>query len=94
MLQPPRSLDSLERQSQQIEQSMAMERPYKSKPFKGHGVSGMGYVYQPEDLGRKGGEAANIPIVNVPAPVLMTSDCAYLAGPGTRVKGEKDYSAR
>lgn len=54
----------------------------------------MGYVYQPEDLGRKGGVGVNVPIVNVPAPVLMTSECAYLAGPGTRVKGEKDYSAR
>jgi hypothetical protein len=71
---------------------MAMERGQRSKYMK-RGVQGMGYVYAPEDIGKKGGKNSNIPIVNVPPSALMTSECMFLAGPGEKVRGEKNYKA-
>jgi hypothetical protein len=91
MLQPPRSLDDLQTQARQVEQSMTMaEQAPKSKTYK-YGVQGMGYVYQPEDVSRN--ENSQIPINTTAAHVLMTTADNGLAGPGQRFKGAMNYSA-
>jgi hypothetical protein len=91
MLQPPRSLDDLQKQARYVEQSMTMaEQAPKSKTFK-YGVQGMGYVYQPEDVSRN--ENSQIPINTTAAQVLMTTADNGLAGPGQRFKGAMNYSA-
>jgi hypothetical protein len=90
MLQPPRSLDDLQRQAKSVEHSIMAEQAPKSKTFK-YGVQGMGYVYQPEDVSRN--ENSQIPINTTAAHVLMTTADNGLAGPGQRFKGSKNYSA-
>jgi len=92
MLQPPRSLDGLEAKAQEVERAMVLEATPRSKTYK-YGLQGMGYVYQPEDVGRKGGENAQIPIVTTAAHVLMTTADNGLTGPGQRIKGSMNYSA-
>jgi hypothetical protein len=93
MLQPPRSMDDLELQAERVERSMVAERGPRSKTYK-YGVQGMGYVYQPEDVARGSNENTQIPITTVAAHVLMTTNDTNLAGPGQRISGKMDYSAR
>jgi hypothetical protein len=90
MLQPPRSLDDLQKQAKYVEHSIMAEQAPKSKTFK-YGVQGMGYVYQPEDVSRN--ENSQIPINTTAAHVLMTTADNGLAGPGQRFKGSMNYSA-
>ena len=92
MLQPPRSLERLQHEAERVELSMAVERAPGSKTYK-YGVQGIGYVYQPEDIGEKGGQNSQIPINTTAAHVLMTTADNGLAGPGQRFKGAMNYSA-
>ena len=85
MLQPPRSLERLQQEAEKVEYSMAVERP-GSKTYK-YGVQGIGYVYQPEDIGKKGGQNSQIPINTTAAHVLMTSQDSNLVGPGQKIRG-------
>jgi hypothetical protein len=76
---------------------MKPEKPQKSKVFT-NAVQGMGYVYSPDDIGKKGkgdkGNSSKIPIVHVAPSVLMTGVSSRLNGPGEVWTGEKNYSAR
>lgn len=55
------------------------------KPLAG----GMTYIYDPSTADRSGLEiSANIPVVQVPAHVLMTTENPWYAGPGDPVKKE------
>jgi len=92
MLQPPRSLERLQHEAERVELSMAVERAPGSKTYK-YGVQGIGYVYQPEDIGEKGGQNSQIPINTTAAHVLMTSQDSNLIGPGQKIRGEMNYSA-
>lgn len=70
---------------------MAEAAPTSKTRAQKYGIQGMGYVYQPEDVGKN--ENSQIPINTVAANVLMTTTHHGLVGPGQRVKGTRNYSA-
>ena len=55
------------------------------KPGRDQPASGMNYIYDPVSAGNLA-KNSTIPLHVVPAPVLMTSENRYLAGPGIELK--------
>lgn len=82
ILEPPVSRKTLNDDIKRIAKKTVVPYSAASHYFP-QGVQGMGHIYSPDEVVIKGGRGnAQIPIVAVPPPVLMTTDNGYYTGVG------------